>query len=365
MARRPKSVKETKADATEELDEQDASEEISNEVEDAAEDAPSIDAQHSQCGGVLAAARTKQGLSIKDIAKQLRLSNTQIDALEQDDYARLPEATIVKGFIRNYAKLLKIPAEPLLNAYVDMVPAKDDYSFALNPGINMKITEGRQSHKLRYFFIVAALLLGAGVWFFYQNYVQKPNPITPMPEVVEALPELALPMSEREQGTSATQLEMPEQKQVVTGEADTQAAVDKGEVASEKIAEVEATVKEETTLIAEKTLASQEAVKLETVVPEPAEVEAVTNNPPPVLGKTRLAFAATQETWVSVVNTSGKEVFSKILYAGNHEVVDVRSPSEIVVGNAHGATLSIDGQSIDLAPYTRINVARVRMNRIR
>jgi cytoskeleton protein RodZ len=87
MARRPKSVKETKADAIEELDEQDASEETGNEVEDAAEDAPSIDAQHSQCGGVLAAARTKQGLSIKDIAQQLRLSNTQIDALEQDDYA--------------------------------------------------------------------------------------------------------------------------------------------------------------------------------------------------------------------------------------------------------------------------------------
>ena len=79
-------------------------------------------------------------------------------------------------------------------------------------------------------------------------------------------------------------------------------------------------------------------------------------------GKTRLEFDAAQETWLSVVNQSGKEVYNKILYAGNRDVIDVSQPLEIVVGNANGATLVVDGKPVDLAPYTRTNVARVRLN---
>ncbi len=69
-----------------------------------------------------------------------------------------------------------------------------------------------------------------------------------------------------------------------------------------------------------------------------------------------------QETWLNVVNQSGEEVYDKILYAGNRDVIDVFQPLEIVVGNAFGATLVVDGKPIDLAPYTSANVARVRLN---
>lgn len=371
MARRPKKSDELKEGTSEkEVTLTPTEEGVIQEPESMVADAPKQDAQYSQCGGVLSAERVKQDLSTKDVAKQLRLSNTQIEALEQDDYESLPEATIVKGFIRNYAKLLKVPAESLLDAYVQMVPVKEDYSFSLNPGINMKITESRKTYKLRYFLIVAAFLLGAGIWFFYQNYVQKPSPINPMPEVVEALPELALPMSERVQNTASTQLEMPGQQKMETNESNEQESLVVSEVVSEKTTDVEAVLRKETegdaeALIVDKTLASQEVVKPEAMALEAVVPETVTNNAPPALGKTRLAFTATQETWVSVVNTSGREVFNKILYAGNRELIDVRNPSEIVVGNAHGATLSIGGKTIDLAPYTRVNVARVRMNRLR
>lgn len=363
MARKPKKSEVVETGAPEALETMAPSED-NNLANDTLNSEAESSVQQSGCGNVLSATRLDQGLSTKDVAKQLRLSNTQIDALEQDDFASLPEATIVKGFIRNYAKLLKIPAEPLLNAYIQMVPAKEDYSFALNPGINMKITENKKSRKLRYFLIIAALLLGAGVWFFYQNYVQKPSPINPMPEVVEALPELALPMSERVQNASEISLEMPEQKQTVGVEPSAEELAVAGEPVVEETtdtvtAQQEGADNNEVKLIAETTITSQDVIKPE------AEVDAVVSDTPTEIGKTRLTFTATQETWLSVVNTSGKEVFSKILYAGNHEVVDVRNPSEIVVGNAHGATLSVDGKAVDLAPYTRINVARVRMNRLR
>jgi len=339
MARAPKKNKELNDEAEEILE--------APEAESALEepyDEDVFDELDLQCGEALYTARTEQGLSVQEIAKQLRLSTPQVEALERDDFEQLPEATIVKGFIRNYAKLLKIPAEPLLDAYVQMAPKKEDYTFALNPGINMKITEGRKSHKLAYIIAALLMLLVVGVWFFYQSYVQKPSPVNPMPEVSEVLPEIELPTSEQIEDTSVTQLNMPAPPTTATTEM------------TETTAEEEAAAENAQAEAAESAEVTQEQAA--------AEVEAVdVAQTPPAPGKTRFEFTATQETWLSVVNTSGREVYNKILYPGDRDSVDVSYPAEVVVGNAHGTTLIVDGQSIDLAPYTRINVARYRFNR--
>jgi cytoskeleton protein RodZ len=313
----------------------------------------------TKCGGALNIARESQGLTIQDVAKQLRLGVRQIEALETDNFAILPEATIVKGFIRNYAKLLKISSEPLIAAYNEIKPDKEQHAYTLNPGINMKISEHKQSDMGRYFVLTFVILIVAGIWFFYQNYVQKPSPVNPIPEIVEALPELALPATERIQDDTTYQLEMPEQDnlEVSNETASTEAA----DVAVSQESAAASVNDAEQTTTTEAVATEQPVAELEVTASEgEVAVDAATA---PTPGKTRLAFTATQETWLSVVNASGQEVYNKILYAGNHDVIDVWQPAEIVVGNAHGATLVVDGKAIDLAPYTRINVARVRLDR--
>jgi cytoskeleton protein RodZ len=309
----------------------------------------------TNCGGALNAARESQGLTVQDVAKQLRLGVKQIEALEADDFAALPEATIVKGFIRNYAKLLKIPSEPLVAAYNEMKPEKAQQAYTLHPGINMKISESNKPDVGRYFTLTFIILVLAAVWFFYQNYVQKPSPVNPIPEIVEALPELALPATERMQNGSTFQLDMPELDELNA----TNEAVKTGMDAA---VDTDSTAENDNDLAPdnENELTAQSTVETE------ANLDDESNQQPeaaPEPGKTRIAFTATQETWLSVVNVSGDEVYNKILYAGNRDVVDVWQPAEIVVGNAHGATLMVDGKPIDLAPYTRINVARVRLDR--
>lgn len=310
----------------------------------------------TNCGGALNVAREAQGLTVQDVAKQLRLGVKQIEALEADDFVALPEPTIVKGFIRNYAKLLKTPSEPLVAAYNEMRPEKAKHAYTLHPGINMKISDTNKPDVGRYFILTFIILVLAAVWFFYQNYVQKPSPVNPIPEIVEALPELALPATERMQEESNFQLDMPEQTEqnaanVIVNTAITDVAVD---------AEMAAKDDNESTADKETSLTTQPSAGKEASLDKRSnqQVEVA-----PETGKTRIVFAATQETWLSVVNTSGDEVYNKILYAGNRDVIDVTQPAEIVVGNAHGATLMVNGKSIDLAPYTRINVARVRLDR--
>ena len=65
-------------------------------------------------GRHLAKIRIERGLSLADVTRRLRYSERQFKALESDDFAALPGATIVRGMIRGYATFLKIDPEPLL-----------------------------------------------------------------------------------------------------------------------------------------------------------------------------------------------------------------------------------------------------------
>jgi len=68
-------------------------------------------------GQRLRAAREDAGLALADVAERLRLSTTIVKALEADDYERLPGAAFVKGYLRNYAKLVGLPADDIANLF--------------------------------------------------------------------------------------------------------------------------------------------------------------------------------------------------------------------------------------------------------
>jgi cytoskeleton protein RodZ len=65
-------------------------------------------------GAMLKEARERLGLSVADAADQTKLAPRQIEALEADDYAHLPEMAFVRGFVRSYAKILHLDPQPLL-----------------------------------------------------------------------------------------------------------------------------------------------------------------------------------------------------------------------------------------------------------
>lgn len=66
-------------------------------------------------------AREAMGWTTAEAAKRMHLSHTYLLALEADDYERLPEATFVKGYLKNYARLLGLPADEVANTFQQMV----------------------------------------------------------------------------------------------------------------------------------------------------------------------------------------------------------------------------------------------------
>lgn len=335
MARRSKTKAETQEDTTEMAQPRAAQETMSD---------TQASEYRSRCGGALRTHREKQGLSVQTVASRLRLSAKQIEALEADNFEALPEATIARGFIRNYAKLLEINVEPLLDAYNVLVPSKAPHSFTVKPAPYANNRQYKKTDKKRWIPFLAAGLLSLSVWLLYQSYIQKPSPVAPTASQLpapEPLPQAALPAGERqaEAQTATTEIALPPANNAAVPVADAATATSPAAV------DVPATVPEPTPAPV-----AQESVQL------PLATASATASK-----LSRLEFSATQETWVSVTDASGKEMYNKILFAGNRDMIEAAPPLNVVVGNANGTSFSVNGVEINLGPHTKVNVARIKV----
>ncbi len=71
-------------------------------------------------GEYLRQVRVSQIRDINDVAADLKMPFKTLQALEQDDYKSLPEATFIKGYYRAYAKYLKVDATNIIQRFDDI-----------------------------------------------------------------------------------------------------------------------------------------------------------------------------------------------------------------------------------------------------
>lgn len=261
-------------------------------------------------GRVLAEARAARNLTVAEVAQQLKLSATQVEALEADAYEHLPGAVFVRGFVRNYARLLELDGEALVSQ-VELPHAPSPASAAIPLSRNIPFPEQGKTNWVPY-----ALVLGlvvAAVVLFEAFFSRPPeaviSAVTPQP-VVE--PVVAQPV---------------------------------------------VTVKEPA--------ASQAEVVAVTAVAEPAAAPVATSLPVPApapvkpqTGMAELHFVFETDSWVEIRDRNDRILFSQLNPAGGEYRMQGRRPLSLVIGNARGVRLTQDGQVFDLAPHTRVEVAR-------
>lgn len=76
-------------------------------------------------GAELRTAREAAGLTARSVAGQLKLPESTIEALEADDFKRLPPLTFVRGYVRSYAGLLGLDPELLTRRMAGSADAGD------------------------------------------------------------------------------------------------------------------------------------------------------------------------------------------------------------------------------------------------
>src|SRR5256714_7629276 len=124
----------------------------------------------STAGAQLRAAREALGLSQEAVAQQLKLAPRQVRAIEEDDYARLPGRTFVRGFVRNYARLVHLDPTAVAAGLprVDGTSPLDRPSLTAvsRPMAEMPVASGRRQSSTRWLIpiVLLAIVAAAGVY---------------------------------------------------------------------------------------------------------------------------------------------------------------------------------------------------------
>jgi len=278
--------------------------------------------------GVLAAARNAAGMTLADAARNLKLSPWQVEALESGDYARLPGPVFVRGFIRNYARLLKIDAAPLLAEIASQAAAEQPVEQVAVASESIPFP-GQQSFNWRPYAIAGAVIVAllAGYEFFGDDAA---------PESVD---------------THAVELPAPQ----VVAESSPPSAP------AENPAPVAAQPAAPSAPLASPAQRSEPRVEpaAAPVPPAPAAAAPTVIERSPNDQTVRMMF--TRESWVEVRDGRGRVVFSQLNAAGTSQAVNAAPPLRLVVGNASGVRLLHNDRLIDLAPFTQVDVARLTL----
>jgi len=253
----------------------------------------------STAGAQLRAAREAAGWSQEAVAQQLKLAPRQVRAIEEDDYARLPGRTFVRGFVRNYARLVRL-----------------DPTAVSRPMVELPVASVRRNSWARWLIPLAllAIVAAAGVYEFMRNAggsrrLAENAAVTSPP--VPASPSTALP---NPLASAKTESAAPMEKSAAAAVAPSNT-----------------------------TAPTAESVAPATTVATPG---AAASDAP-------LLLTFKEKSWVEVKDGNGAAIFMQTGAAGTTQTLSATPPLDVSIGNAAGVTVTYRGQSIDIAPYTR------------
>jgi len=289
-------------------------------------------------GAQLRQAREAQGLAIDDVALQLKFAPRQIESLEQERFERLPGPTIARGMVRNYARLLKLDPEPLIERLAPRVESPPDANqIAERFRQEVPFSDSTKRSTLLYAgFSVGVLLLVGALAYEWQQQKAAPRVEAPPPERTQ-------PAEPPAQTAAAPQ---PPASVPEPAPAPVPAPVVMEKPVEKKPAPVAVPAKK-----------SQPESPPKTAQPE-IVATAEDAEKPLAPGTHRIVLRTEGEAWLEVKDGAGRMLISSLNPAGTERTIRGRAPFDIVIGNASSVKLTYDGKPVDLRPHTRVEVAR-------
>jgi cytoskeleton protein RodZ len=313
-------------------------------------------------GSQLRKARERQGLEQAKVAAQLHLSQALIQALEWDDYEKLPSAVFVQGYLRNYARLLGVDEDAVISAYQELNPRADQAPLPRNQPDNVA-RELHGDHRLiRFMTWGVVVVLGVMLFFWWQGRMSLPGPEpaptaeesgsmapteilpTPMesiPEPSASAQEAAPPPSELAESPQPTVVEPPQEEPPV--EPDMTGSVTPAEAPPAEAPPAE--------------------IPSEPVQPAETAPVASAEQPAAPMPAGSVVFEFTGPCWVEVRDPTGRARIIGEMHEGVRKVLDAQlGPFEVVLGDINAVRLTVNGQAYDLKRRTRGKVARFTLD---
>lgn len=290
-------------------------------IEDAVGDDGVVAAEQT-VGEQLRQAREARGLQVGDIAQTLKLGTRQVEALESGDWQHLPGQTFIRGFVRNYARLVQVDSAPLmlqlngvLEKPVDNLTVQD-----ARPA-SMPHSGGAGSRRDRLVVLIGVILVVLATLIYFLLPADLGTLRDGMQSLIDS-------MSRKEAPTPAP----------VAPTAD---PVFPPGTTPQQIMNPQALAPAETPAPSASPQADT-APTLSSGVATP-----------------QMRFIFDKESWLEVRDRDNKVVFSQRLAAGTEQTLSGQGPLSLTIGYAPGVRVFWQGQAVDLAPHTKGDVARL------
>ncbi len=315
----------------------------------------------------LRAEREAQGLSLDQVSAYLKLTARQIEAIEKGDLSALPGAAFSRGFVRNYARFLKLDPAVFV-ALVD--EAEGQHATNGLPtemySANLGRMPGSGNSRLTAVPILAIVVILVGVvvagWYYHWFESREEAELLANSEQSEAAAGHS-PMAASQ--PSAVSAPVAASAVMVAGSAPSGAQSDN--LASQSVpfvgqSQVVAAVSQPAARAAQSGVAAvrqSSPVVVQSGVPKPVQLPAQSASQPVAPGMARIVLAFDGNSWVDVRDANGKSVFSRLNQAGSVQEVQGSAPFSLTIGNAPQVKLTWKGRPVDLTPYTKGDVARL------
>ncbi len=281
-------------------------------------------------GHILRKARAAKGLSIDDVSRQLRLSVQQVEAIEKEDYEKLPGRTFLRGFIRNYANLLQLNSVPLLQMLPESAPVKSTYERTPLSKKQISFVSNRQNPgSNRLIIIIVLLIFILGIYYFSDRDYWNKNSANSVNNATNVITDKA-----------SVEIHLPLSSPVRDG-LNTQ---------SNKIPEINTQI-----IFDKSSIEPHTKTELLTIPIENKSDSKETQQPSAMLsnGMGNLHFRFTADSWVKIIDGNDVTILEQIRKGGSEQTITGKRPFSIVLGNAAGVNLTYNDTEIDLSSYKK------------
>jgi len=343
-------------------------------------------------GARLAQLRESKGWTVEDVSARLKVAVPKLRALEAGDLSHLPDTTFALGVVRSYAKMLGADPAP----FADTVRrerglAQPDLSMPASSGtdlprgkVSLSLGGSGTPRRRSWLWGVAAVIVGViALAMWHTNGGESAEWLARLKATANG--DIGAMHGAATANVAEGQTTGGEQNGAAAPQGDGQAANQAGGQAGNQAdnAAANAPTAPAPGNAAQATADAQQAESQQppaAIAPDAAaqtQTQAAANAPAPASpavvagaqptavasadGTSTFAIRVTQDTWVSVRQQDGKEVFSGLLHGSDARQIAGVAPLRITVGNKAGIeSMTLDGQPVDTAKYAaaRGNVAR-------
>lgn len=269
-------------------------------------------------------AREARQWSTAQVAERLHLPIVIVEAMEREDIDRLGAPIYVRGNYSSYVRLLDLP-QALVARFCQM---QDTAELPLTPGTHVprsRVLFDRYAKRAAYVVLTVSIVPSI-IWL---------ASIDRSDARIQTLLESSAQRGQPSESSRAASLALPVSTESAPESAPlpVKASLTPSYVSSVRPAEV-----------------------APVTPPAAAESDAAAPNP------SHLVLQFLEDSWVEVVSHDGTRLESGIVRSGSERRFPVSDVARVSLGNSGGVRAQLHGQSVDLTPFRRANVARFALS---